>query len=722
MSIAGSPAAAARESPGIAVRSHIQRSRESLRAAFDEGKNLAAWLLIAAVVRQFLGIYVVAPRGKGSSQRVYSEYVSQISEGPAGLTATQAISQMLISASSGKLLDCLSSFAQRQKAARIFTNIEDTYVLREGAANTDDPLSQIIRSKSPWTPESELQRRCFANAETGVHWDDLANLLFLQYLRIRNIFYRHLTVRPGTPGLQWFGRHYGRLQSLSPSFSPKARFTHAAEISGISQGLKSLELRSTTPRTKTATLKYISELFSAIREYQSQGNPINTSSQRAISTRQSLDVFPRLYHTVATEKHGLLEAGLVVHIARDRGGGSKQGRPEPMGTSDNGNPSSSFNRSTTTDTGTRYFAFFHKTLQMIQSLSYVLRRYPLSVQIVRGFDVCSDESGVPIWVCVPLVKELEVASASARRFLKRACKMSVPKCGKSIHAGEDFVHLQSGLRRVDEAIEWLRLDEGDRIGHGLAVGYSTCAWAEAIGCVTMPKGHRLWDLVWEYSLFANGLVNSDGNMLGRLELEIRDISYEVFGDKPPTPQELVRLRDDLGDSQLFEWSLPRPLFSLQEARARLKHRYLTDGEIYAREMQPVHIDVSQSGIGLAKIQEYLLKKIARRGITIEVNPTSNLLVGGFGDLKSHPLWRLKPPGAKGGLRVPICIGSDDPVLLSSSLCDEYQRIADAMHRAGVIEEDIIQWIECARETGLNRRFTLPEIVGNRVDEIVNHNG
>ena len=43
---------------------------------------------------------------------------------------------------------------------------------------------------------------------------------------------------------------------------------------------------------------------------------------------------------------------------------------------------------------------------------------------------------------------------------------------RSYHAGEDFHHILSGIRAMFDAIELLDLCEGDRIGHGTAMGIS----------------------------------------------------------------------------------------------------------------------------------------------------------------------------------------------------------------------------------------------------------
>jgi hypothetical protein len=57
--------------------------------------------------------------------------------------------------------------------------------------------------------------------------------------------------------------------------------------------------------------------------------------------------------------------------------------------------------------------------------------------------------------------------------------------------------------------------------------------------------------------------------------------------------------------------------------------------------------------------------------------------------------------------VPICIGSDDPVVFNSNLRQEYQSLCDAMLLAGCSEEETRVWISRTRESGMESRFTLP---------------
>ena len=71
------------------------------------------------------------------------------------------------------------------------------------------------------------------------------------------------------------------------------------------------------------------------------------------------------------------------------------------------------------------------------------------------------------------------------------------------HAGEDFFHVLSGLRAIYEAMEYLGLKAGDRIGHATAAGVDVRLWKENIGeRLWMRREDYLADLLFAYHLIA----------------------------------------------------------------------------------------------------------------------------------------------------------------------------------------------------------------------------
>jgi adenosine deaminase len=102
----------------------------------------------------------------------------------------------------------------------------------------------------------------------------------------------------------------------------------------------------------------------------------------------------------------------------------------------------------------------------------------------------------------------------------------------------------------------------------------------------------------------------------------------------------------------------------------------------------------------------LRKRIAEKGLAVEINPSSNLMIGQLGDLLNHPMWRIKNPASiKAEPTIPIIIGSDDPVTFSTRLPDEYAMLFDAMVDAGLSSDDAFAWLDTARQYGNDYRFT-----------------
>ena len=77
---------------------------------------------------------------------------------------------------------------------------------------------------------------------------------------------------------------------------------------------------------------------------------------------------------------------------------------------------------------------------------------------------------MPIWVMAPLIRWVRDAGRVGATRLRNQGRAEIPPLRITVHAGEDFVHLLSCLRRLDDAVQYLCLEEGDRIGHGTALG------------------------------------------------------------------------------------------------------------------------------------------------------------------------------------------------------------------------------------------------------------
>jgi adenosine deaminase len=92
------------------------------------------------------------------------------------------------------------------------------------------------------------------------------------------------------------------------------------------------------------------------------------------------------------------------------------------------------------------------------------------------------------------------------------------------------------------------------------------------------------------------------------------------------------------------------------------------------------LGVERIGHGISAIQDSaLVHRLAQEGIALEISPTSNLKLKAVASVDAHPVRRLFEMG------VPIVINTDDPAFFNTTLCREFQILAD---RLGFSEEEI----------------------------------
>jgi len=75
-------------------------------------------------------------------------------------------------------------------------------------------------------------------------------------------------------------------------------------------------------------------------------------------------------------------------------------------------------------------------------------------------------------------------------------KIYLPQLKKTYHAGEDFYDIIDGLRAIDEAILFLELKHGDRIGHGVALGINPEKYYKTRPYIAMPLQNALDNCAW----------------------------------------------------------------------------------------------------------------------------------------------------------------------------------------------------------------------------------
>jgi len=103
----------------------------------------------------------------------------------------------------------------------------------------------------------------------------------------------------------------------------------------------------------------------------------------------------------------------------------------------------------------------------------------------------------------------------------------------------------------------------------------------------------------------------------------------------------------------------------------------------------LELPVSRIAHGVRAIEDpALVAELARRGVTLEVCPTSNVVLGVFPSYEEHPFPALRAAG------VPLTLGSDDPPYFGASVAGEY---AIAHEHFGLSEDELVDVTRTAIE-------------------------
>lgn len=385
-----------------------------------------------------------------------------------------------------------------------------------------------------------------------------------------------------------------------------------------------------------------------------------------------------------------------------------------------------------------------------EALAYALQSDSIVNKRVVGIDAANLEIG-----CRPEV------FATAFRFLRslsprKADAFAGQKVFSNIHVtyhvGEDFLDIADGLRAIDEAIRFLLLGRGDRVGHALALGIDPeLHYTFKRNRIILPKQDLLDNLVWLYFRAQELRIPITAEQRGILQYRAEELLYEIYG--PCFQGQLLRQGAESrtlheyycamklrGDDPSLYFNLPfeRPnafsthgydLFRLTPDKsldnyrnldtiAYLYHVYHFNRDVRERGKQAEAFLIRPAYVSLIrKVQDRLAEEMANRGIQIECNPTSNYLIGTFRRYDRHPIIRFNNSGLIrcDGTHVPapqlsVSINTDDLGIFDTTLGNEYAMLAAALGRMEIQGkplysiDSLYQYLEHVREMGFEQSF------------------
>ncbi len=109
---------------------------------------------------------------------------------------------------------------------------------------------------------------------------------------------------------------------------------------------------------------------------------------------------------------------------------------------------------------------------------------------------------------------------------------------RTFHVGEVFPHVATGLRRIYEAVTFLGLQPGDRLGHASALGIDVREWLRVNPRVDLTRIDVLDDAVFELHLLQQYQPEQHAR-INELQGRIAEYSRVIFGE-PVDPTVLIK--------------------------------------------------------------------------------------------------------------------------------------------------------------------------------------
>lgn len=521
--------------------------------------------------------------------------------------------------------------------------------------------------------------------------------IFFQYLRIKNEIFGLWVQDNNIRGLKYFNDFYHRNGDVV-ALCKKNLWERIISAQFQDDTLKKIEFRTTLSNKESDCKKWIIEFLKAYEKVVHQKYCRYDEDKQQYIPYKS---FP--------------QAGIVYHLIKR----SDEEMPEKCWKEYYSNKSFDVRRQSYKQIQQQYF-------KQINHLKKLRKDYPILSRYLVGLDAASEENNTPVWVFAPVYEKardsleepLYVEEYSGRDIYTQSLRFT-------FHAGEDFRHILSGLRRIDEVIEHCKFHAGDRIGHGVALGIEPQEWAQNCPMVILPRIEILNNLLWVWWLFSK-YPNKMQSVQFYLEQEIFKHAKAIYKNMQGITVSILieayrkqfKVFDDVyndcyeyrrdGEQEtgyknrvFCEWaSEEERLFWTVDKLLAANHckKYLVD------MLEPIYYKVTPQEIEIAQEAQKILRgKVSQAGIIVEVNPSSNAYITEVESLFRNQAFALNDE-EKLQENVMICINTDNPSSCQTNISNELAYIYYGLLAQGKSKEVALRWINKLRQNGIYASF------------------
>lgn len=306
----------------------------------------------------------------------------------------------------------------------------------------------------------------------------------------------------------------------------------------------------------------------------------------------------------------------------------------------------------------------------------------------------------------------------------------------TFHVGEEFKTLESGIRNVDETIDYLAYRRGDRLGHALALGLQANKYFEKKRYKVVTTVQEYIDnIVWLYGIYSQpanfnqqyvvllntlyeknchllfrddiNLTFSIANYLQSMRLRGDDSTiYMNFNEVTSTEDMLAKKNIEKKYRFNIENSEYESAFTNKKARI-LHYNYLNNYSLICNGKKPIEYEINEVWICLINdVQRIVRNKLIDKGIVVEANPSSNRKISSVQYFSELPFLTMNTYllEDKEKRHVSITINTDDSAIFQTNLSNEYSLIARSLEVEGFQPERIYNYLNYLRESSCIYNF------------------